>query len=281
MPRPILSTTGKLPSRILELEALAMTGKGPSTLRLIHGQANDTAAIGEQRSLGNLLDVPSGTDYEPQTTANETLQTLSNNAADDVAGTGARTIRVVYVDENFQEQVVDVDLDGLTPVTIATDILNVNSALTIDAGTGSTPAGQIRVETTGNVERYRAANVEATRLKYCTPVGHTSFLRNFSIAAGSDVAGSADDDPAALVDIFTYVPLTAGDPTSWVRLQKISRAMTVDHRDGGGDDAMEDSIYSVMIPEGTLITGRLINRTTQQIRYYAYWTILQVPNELL
>lgn len=281
MPRPILTTTGKLPSRLLELEALAMTGKGPSTLRLFHGQGNDTAAIGETRPLGNIIGTPGGTDYEPWSTTNELLAAKSSDANDTAAGTGARAVKCIGVDQDFQEIEQEVDLNGTGAVGLPS-LININQLCVSDAGSNLTAVGQVQAITIiGSNERYRATNVDQSRLKYCTPAGHTSFLREFVISAGSDVAGSADDDPAALVDIFVYTPLVPGDPNSWVRHQKISRAMTVDHQEDGGDDAMEGAIYSVVIPEGTLITGRLINRTTQQIRYYSYWTILQVPNELL
>jgi hypothetical protein len=51
-------------------------------------------------------------------TAGETWELVSSSANDAAAGTGARTVRVRYLDVNYVEQFEDVTLNGTTPVTL-------------------------------------------------------------------------------------------------------------------------------------------------------------------
>lgn len=74
--------------------------------------------------------------------ADTAMEMLSSDANDTIAGTGARTIIVqgIQLDGTVVNQVVD--MDGVTPVALITDIARINNMLVTSTGTyASTTAG--------------------------------------------------------------------------------------------------------------------------------------------
>lgn len=81
--------------------------------------------------------------------ANAQLRLVSASAADAAAGTGARTVRIVYFDQTgagpFTETVT---LNGTTPVnTVGTNLCFIEEMQVITAGSGGTNAGIITLQT--------------------------------------------------------------------------------------------------------------------------------------
>lgn len=104
---------------------------------------------------------PSGGNYTgfPTTTA-ENLMVVSTDANDTVAGTGARVARVYYYDENKdmfdtneEYKIIDVPLNGTTPVNTGILVSRVWRVLIIASGTSNTNLGTISAywETTTSV----------------------------------------------------------------------------------------------------------------------------------
>ena len=89
-----------------------------------------------------------------------TQMTISSESANDVAaGTGARTVLISYLDEDYIEQTEIITMNGQTAVsTVATDILRVNSLIVLTAGSAGNNQGQIYLGT-GTV----TAGVPATK----------------------------------------------------------------------------------------------------------------------
>ena len=78
------------------------------------------------------------------------MQIVSTSADDTAAGTGVQTIRLYYLDENYEEQQEILTLDGVTPVlTIATNILRVNKMHAGSIGSGGVAAGAISLTDVG------------------------------------------------------------------------------------------------------------------------------------
>jgi len=117
--------------------------------------------------------------------------TLSSTSANDtVAGTGARTVKVEYLDGNYAEQTSDtMDLNGQTGVTILkggvnASILRVHKIKVITAGTGLQNAGDIYVGTgaiTAGVpaNKYGFADAGYNRSQmamYTVPAGKTAYI---------------------------------------------------------------------------------------------------------
>jgi len=88
------------------------------------------------------------TAYSPQgTNAQRSLR--SSNANDTAAGTGARTVRVTYLNTSFELKTEDVTLNGTTAVnTVATDIAFLERMEVITVGTqGGGNVGTISIYT--------------------------------------------------------------------------------------------------------------------------------------
>lgn len=108
-------------------------------------------------ALGNNPDVDSATTPEdiwtgggvyPWMTAVSSLEVASLNAADTSAGTGARSIIINGLDANYAEVSQTIVLNGGT-VAIPTQLLRINSALIMSAGSGKVNAGDILVRDAG------------------------------------------------------------------------------------------------------------------------------------
>jgi len=84
-------------------------------------------------------------------TAASGITVVSSDANDTAAGTGARSIILYVVDQNYIAQQVVVTLNGLTPVVVSTgtiQILGINRAAIYLAGTGGVNAGTITITAT-------------------------------------------------------------------------------------------------------------------------------------
>jgi hypothetical protein len=78
--------------------------------------------------------------FYPFLSAGIQMRVVSSSANDAAAGTGARTVRIVYLDDNWDEAYEDLTLNGTTPVnTVATNILRIQDfhVRTIGSGTGN------------------------------------------------------------------------------------------------------------------------------------------------
>jgi hypothetical protein len=81
-------------------------------------------------------------------TAAESWEILRADAADDTAGTGARTIAIQSLDANYDEQITFVTLTGATTVVTGTHI-RAKFAFVFDSGSGNTNAGKLIIQVAG------------------------------------------------------------------------------------------------------------------------------------
>lgn len=134
---------------------------------------------------------PESAAYVPLTANMVSPYLASSSAADDVAGTGARTIRVECVDENFVTTTADYDTDGQTSVVLTQDCMVVQNLTILTAGSGGVNAGVIRVGTGVNTAGVPAVthghmpigyNQDQTGI-YTVPAGKTLLCRNFIISS--------------------------------------------------------------------------------------------------
>lgn len=86
-----------------------------------------------------------GGDFPFQATAAATT-IVSGSVADDSAGTGARTVRVIGLDSTLKEISEDVIMDGTTPVALTNQFFRVNSFEILTVGSGGVNAGVIDVK---------------------------------------------------------------------------------------------------------------------------------------
>lgn len=101
------------------------------------------ANVAASSTLQDIWD-PGGTLVYP--TAGETWEVVSSDAADTSAGTGARTVLIQYLDDNYISQEEIVTMNGTTPVaTSATDAFRFRRALVLTGGSSDTNEGNITI----------------------------------------------------------------------------------------------------------------------------------------
>jgi hypothetical protein len=129
---------------------------------------------------------------------------VSSAGADDLASTGARTVRVEGLDANYQVITEDVEMDGATPVVLSAEFLRVYRAQVLTAGSGGINAGAIDVKHGATVlARIGIGNGQTLMAIYTVPKldydGHPvegAVLREFGVglqkggALGTFVSGS-------------------------------------------------------------------------------------------
>jgi hypothetical protein len=106
-------------------------------------------------------------------TAEATVSVVSSDAADDIAGTGARTVHIHGLDANFNLIEEDLNLDGLTPVVSVNSYYRINSAEITAWGAGATkaPVGNITGSISGNTQFFLPIGKNRTaKSHYTVPI---------------------------------------------------------------------------------------------------------------
>lgn len=119
------------------------------------------------------------------------LEVFSTNAADAIAGTGARTVTVQGLDNNFNEVVQTVSLNGAA-VALPTPLRRINQALITGAGSGLVNAGQINVRDVsgGTIRAIIPAGLGITQQsQFTVPAGHTLLVKSVELEINSSAGG--------------------------------------------------------------------------------------------
>ncbi len=82
----------------------------------------------------------------PWQTSAQTLEAVSDDAADDAGGTGTGKIWFIGLDENWDLKTVEIVLDGVTPVELPGLWIRSIRTITDDAGLAGTNVGTIKVQ---------------------------------------------------------------------------------------------------------------------------------------
>lgn len=121
------------------------------------------------------------------------MEVTSDHAEDKVDGTGARLLRIYYLDINGVDKTTDVVPAGTAVVpTTATDIYRVNYFRCISAGTGLYPAGTITLRHIDNTPIYSQLPPGSNRARcfaYTVPAGKNLYITNISFSAGYKTTG--------------------------------------------------------------------------------------------
>lgn len=127
----------------------------------------------------------------------EKVELVSDSSDDAAAGTGARTVTIMGLDDDWAEQSETVTLDGTTPVDSDGTYRRVFRAFVATAGSGATNAGRIitrHTTTTANVFCHIPAGLAQTGLAaYTIPADKTGYLLgyHFQLTRSNGAAGSA------------------------------------------------------------------------------------------
>ena len=129
-----------------------------------------------------------GDDYPWQSTA-VTVDVVSDNANDDVAGTGARTLKIQGLDGSYNLAEETVDMDGTTTVTTTQTFLRVFRMSVETAGTSGNNIGNITATYTGGSDvaaTITAGNGQTLMAIYTIPANYTGYLLSMNISSGKD-----------------------------------------------------------------------------------------------
>lgn len=116
----------------------------------------------------------------------ETMDIASTSTADDVGGTGAITIRVEGVANDWSILSEDITLDGTTTVTTSNSFLRINRMFITSSGTGQVNAGNITAtaSTAATVQARIDADVGQTeKTQYAIPLGYRVFATELQVNA--------------------------------------------------------------------------------------------------
>lgn len=160
----------------------------------ISGQKSD-GIIGVDNSIGTTSQIvgliDSGPLYEYQTSA-QNLEILSGDTADTSSGTGARTVLVEGLDDNYEEQSETVTLNGTSTVPLTKQYLRTNRITVKTAGSLEANKGQIilRLSGAGVIQSLIEATINVSRISvYTVPADKTAYLwsTNVSTGKGKDI----------------------------------------------------------------------------------------------
>jgi len=117
----------------------------------------------------------------------ETIELFSDDANDDLTGTGAQKIEIDGLDSSFNRQLETVDMDGLTSVFTTNEFIRFFRAKVIQVGSAAskTNIGNItlRASTTTTVTtRILADEGQTQSAIFTVPLGQTGFLEKCFVA---------------------------------------------------------------------------------------------------
>ncbi len=150
----------------------------PAKVFHVLGQRSDWVDTTTYQDIAEYLDPPFTTFRELVGT--ESFEIVSNNAADAAAGTGTRTVEIVYIDLNYAMVTTTVTMNGLTPVPIG--VLGARMILWMEARTGGTSqvsVGRIFLRFTGGGEVQEVISEGGNKSLSCrfmVPDGYEAFV---------------------------------------------------------------------------------------------------------
>lgn len=155
--------------------------------------AQNFGAYGEVTTVGASSGVlwPNGVFSFPSS-AGEQVKVVSSSASDTAAGTGVRTVVLLYLDSDLEPHTETVTLNGTTAVnTVATNIRFLQGMYAATFGSGKAAAGNISVTNSDASKTYQyisAGNLRCTCSVRTVPANKKIFVS--SLYAGSS-SGSA------------------------------------------------------------------------------------------
>jgi len=178
----------------------------------------------------------------------------SSSTADTSAGTGAQTVTVEGLDENYAVQSVTVSMNGQTQVQIgdASGWIRINRAFVATAGSGGTAAGTVYVAATGVSSGVPTGTIYASitdgnqtqMAVYTVPASHTLYLDDLIFTAAISQANN-----------YATVKLNTRDFGSNVFRTKFINVLQ-------SNELVIDFEFPLAIPEKTDIECRAVTSNT-------------------
>ena len=177
----------------------------------------------------------------------DTLDVVSSSPNDDPASTGAWTVLLEGLDDDFNEIIELVTLDGTNPVTTVQAFRRMNRARVITTGSGGFNAGEItarHTSTGANVFMVMPANRNQTHIAaYTVPAGWRGIIKSVSMSLQRDAGGTFDRE--ASIDVL--VREEVGGPLR----SKFPRTITT------SDDLDSHFASGIVVPEKGDLVARV------------------------
>lgn len=147
-------------------------------------------AVGRNANIGatrtDLWNVGGVYVFPPAPTQMSVVSTSVNDT--NAAGTGVRAVLILYLDDQYNQQLTQVNLNGTTPVlTTPTNILRINKVFSASVGSGGAAAGNITVSNGGNTYAQIDATYTASRQAVGTvPAGMFGYITEVVFSAQSN-----------------------------------------------------------------------------------------------
>ena len=125
----------------------------------------------------------------PHPTTDSQLTIVSTSVDDDgsPAGTGARTVYIEGLDENYEIVSETVTMNGTTGVTTTNSYMYVNQFYVATVGSGGVNAGEITAKVGATLYDLIATGYNnRTTAHYCVPAGYTAYMTEGIFTAGQD-----------------------------------------------------------------------------------------------
>ena len=125
----------------------------------------------------------------------ETISIVSSNAADNIAGIGARTMRLDGLDANYLEISEEITLTGTTPVLTVQSFIRCSFSVVLTAGSNGGPVGDVTASQSTTVANvFFTMPIDSNRTMvaaYTVPAGKTAYIDNtFATLAKKGAASS-------------------------------------------------------------------------------------------
>lgn len=227
------------------------------------------------RKFGMNPDVDAGTEelWPPGTlrtlpTTAAVASTVSTSVEDDIltagaiAGTGAWTLRIEGLDENYLEVGETITLNGVAAVTTNQEFWRINRAYATTVGTdpAGNNVGDISISVGGNLQAFIEADQGQThQTHYTVPIGKSLVVTAFSFSSGR--IGNTD------LQIWSQVKLFGPD-TAWRTLDDTFMY----------ENNFDNQVDVFIIPEKSEVRQRIVG-TTVNGEVAATWSGYIVNNE--
>jgi hypothetical protein len=121
----------------------------------------------------------------PTTDSQLTIVSTSTDDDGDPVGTGARTVYIEGLDENYEVVSETVTMNGTTGVTTVNSYMYVNQFYVATVGSGGANAGEITAKVGATLYDIIATGYNnRTTAHYCVPAGYTAYLLEGTFTAG-------------------------------------------------------------------------------------------------
>jgi hypothetical protein len=169
------------------IQTIQLTGKYQGKNAFVFNVMGRRAGFTSTSVLNDVVEFANGTAAIPVLTGVEPLEIVSSSANDTAAGTGARTVKVVYIDatNNLVESAA-IALNGVTPVAAGFTAIEPLWMEVDSVGSGIVSAGNIRLRVVAGAvecEQISAGGNRSLSGRFKIPTGYTAFIPSWNAHA--------------------------------------------------------------------------------------------------